>query len=87
MCSEQVETICSKALQPMETTDSQAKQAAVDNKSAFAGAGSEKRDEGLSIDQLGTNAGLNVRPEVPLSTAKDLHRRDEERAELDIDAK
>lgn len=33
------------------------------------------------------NAGLHIRPEVPLSVAEDLHERDESRAELDINAK
>lgn len=71
----------------METTDSQAKQSALDNKSAFAGNGSEARNEGVSIDEMGANAGLHIRPEVPLSIAEDLHKRDENRAELDVNAK
>ena len=71
----------------METTDTQAKQSALDNKSAFAGNGSEARNEGVSIDEMGTNAGLHVRPEAPLSIAEDLHNRDESRAELDINAR
>lgn len=71
----------------METTDSQAKQSALDNKSAFAGNGSEARNEGVSIDEMGTSAGLHVRPEIPLSIAEDLHNRDENRAELDVTAR
>ena len=71
----------------MENTDSQAKQFALDNKAAFAGGGSEVRNEGASIDRMGTSAGLHIRPEMPLSVAQDLHDRDEQRAELDVDAK
>lgn len=70
----------------MENTDSQAKQAALDNKSAFAGSGSEAMNEGESIEEMGKNAGLHVRAEVPLSIADDLHNRDEHRAELDVNA-
>ena len=70
----------------MENTDSKAKQAALDNKSAFAGSGSEAKNEGVSIDEMGANAGLHIRPEAPLSVARDLHSRDEHRAELDINA-
>ena len=71
----------------MENTDTQAKQSAMDNKAAFAGNGSEAKNEGVSIDEMGTNAGLHVRPESPLSIAEDLHNRDENRAELDINAR
>lgn len=66
----------------MENTDSQAKQAAFDNKSAYAGDLSAETNDEVSIDQLGTAAGLDIQPESPLSVAEDLKARDENRMEL-----
>lgn len=70
----------------MEKTDSPQKQAAVDNKSAFAGNPSSTQDEGpthLGIDQMGESAGLDVHPEEPLATKEKLEARDEDRFDLD----
>ncbi|MEO1622890.1 MAG: hypothetical protein AAFU53_17885, partial [Cyanobacteria bacterium J06632_3] len=41
----------------------------------------ETNDE-VGIDQLGTEAGLDVQPESPLSIAEDLKARDKNRAEI-----
>lgn len=66
----------------MENTDSQVKQAAVDNKSAYAGDLSAETSDEVGIDQLGTATGLDIQPESPLSVAEDLKARDENRMEL-----
>jgi len=66
----------------MENTDTQAKQTALDSKSAYAGDLSAETNEEVGIDQMGTAAGLNVQPESPLSIAEDLKARDKNRAEL-----
>jgi len=71
----------------MEKTDSQPKQAALDNKAAFAGNGAPEREQGMGVDELGTSAGLEVAPEVPLATAEDLKERDRHRYELNADSK
>lgn len=68
-----------KYLPQMEKTDSSAKQAALDNKAAHAGDGSVTREEGMGIDEMGEQAGLDVQPEQPLSTKEDLERRDKNR--------
>lgn len=64
----------------METTDSTAKQAALDNKSAYAGMPTPTPDMG--IDQMGADAGLGVEPEVPLATKEALEKRDENRFDV-----
>lgn len=69
----------------MENTDSQSKQAALDNKSAYAG--NVSPDPELDTEELGMQAGLNIKPEKPLSVAEDLHQRDQRRYELDVDSK
>lgn len=66
----------------MENTDSQAKQAALDNRSAYAGDLTAETNDEVGIDQLGTAAGLDVQPESSLSVTEDLKARDENRAEL-----
>ncbi|KPQ37490.1 MAG: hypothetical protein HLUCCA11_00145 [Phormidesmis priestleyi Ana] len=71
----------------MENTDTQSKQAALDNKSAFAGNGSPKRERGMEIDDLGESAGLDIQSEEPLAVADSLHDRDQERYELNVDSK
>ncbi|MEL7353157.1 MAG: hypothetical protein AAF171_15470 [Cyanobacteria bacterium P01_A01_bin.116] len=71
----------------MENTDSQPKQAALDNKSAFAGNGSPEQESGMGIDSMGQNAGLDIQPEEPLAIAEDLSARDENRYELDVEVK
>ncbi|MGD1900358.1 MAG: DUF6335 family protein [Phormidesmis sp.] len=67
---------------PMENTDTQAKQAAVDSKGAYAGDLSAETNDETGIDQLGTDAGLNIQPEEPLAVTETLEARDENRAEL-----
>ena len=69
----------------MENEDSAAKQAALDNKSAYAG--NVSPDPELDTEQLGEQAGLNVKPEHPLSIEADLEKRDQNRYELDVDSK
>lgn len=69
----------------MENTDSQNKQAALDNKSAYAG--NVSPDPEMDTEELGTQAGLNIKPEEPLSVAEDLKKRDQRRYELDVDSK
>ncbi len=66
----------------MENTDSQAKQVALDNKSAYAGELTAETNDEVGIDQMGTAAGLDIQPESPLSVAEDLKARDENRTEL-----
>jgi len=66
----------------MENTDTRAKQAAFDNKSAYAGDLTAEANDEVGIDQLGIAAGLDIQPESPLSVAADLKARDENRAEL-----
>ncbi len=73
----------------MEKADSRPKQAAVDNKSAFAGNPSSTNDEGLShlgVDQMGEGAGLDIQPEEPLATKEKLETRDQDRLENELDA-
>ena len=69
----------------MENEDSTAKQAALDNKSAYAG--NISPDPELDTEQLGEQAGLNIKPEHPLSVKADLEKRDQNRYELDVDSK
>ncbi|MGB3298332.1 MAG: DUF6335 family protein [Phormidesmis sp.] len=69
----------------MENVDSPAKQAALDNKSAYAG--NVSPDPELDVDQLGEQAGLNIKPEHPLSVEEDFEKRDQNRYELDVDSK
>ena len=69
----------------MEKTDSQAKQAALDNKSAYAG--NVAPDPEMDVDPMGTRAGLDIQPEEPLSVAEDMQARDRDRYELDVDSK
>ncbi len=69
----------------MENTDSQNKQAALDNKSAYAG--NVSPDPEMDTEELGKQAGLNIKPEKPLSVAEDLEQRDQQRYELDVDSK
>ena len=68
----------------MEKTDSQPKQAALDNKSAFAGNTTAGPNTG--IDQLGTDAGLDIAPEEPLATKEKLEARDDNRFEAPPEA-
>ena len=68
----------------MENVDSKAKQAALDNKSAYAG--NVSPDPEIDIERLGEQAGLHIRPGHPLSIADDFDRRDQNRYELDVDA-
>ncbi|MGB3786980.1 MAG: hypothetical protein WA949_03150 [Phormidesmis sp.] len=73
----------------MEKTDSRPKQAAVDNKSAFAGNPSSIQDEGLQhlgVDQMGESAGLDIQPEEPLATEEKLEARDQNRLENELEA-
>ena len=65
----------------MENIDTKAKQAALDNKSAFAG--NPTPDPEVGVDQLGTNAGLDIQPEEPLAVAEKMAERDQQRYELD----
>ncbi len=69
----------------MEKTDSQAKQTALDNKSAYAG--NVSPDPEMDTEQLAKQAGLNIQPEHPLSVAEDFNERDRNRYELDLDSK
>ena len=69
----------------MEKTDSQAKQAALDNKSAYAG--NVTPDPEMDVDPMGARAGLDIQPEEPLAVAEDMQARDQDRYELDIDSK
>ena len=69
----------------MEKTDSQAKQAALDNKSAYAG--NVMPDPEMDVDPMGTRAGLDIQPEEPLAVAEDMQARDQDRYELDVDSK
>ncbi len=69
----------------MENTDSTSKQAALDNKSAYAG--NVSPDPEVDTEELGMRAGLDIKPGKPLSVAEDLHRRDQHRYELDVDSK
>ncbi|MGB3292247.1 MAG: DUF6335 family protein [Phormidesmis sp.] len=69
----------------MEKTDTQAKQAALDNKSAYAG--NVAPDPEMDVDPMGSRAGLDIQPEDPLSVAEDLRARDQDRYELDVDSK
>ncbi len=69
----------------MENADSPAKEAALDNKSAYAG--NLSPDPEIDIDQLGEDTGLSVRPGKSLSVANDFDRRDQNRYELDVDSK
>ncbi len=69
----------------MENTDSQVKQAALDNKSAYAG--NVSPDPEMDTEQLGKQAGLDIQPEKPLSVAEDFNKRDRNRYELDLDSK
>lgn len=69
----------------MENTDSRSKQAALDNKSAYAGNASP--DPEIDTEELGMQAGLDIKPGKPLSVAEDLHQRDQRRYELDVDSK
>ncbi len=69
----------------MENTDSQVKQAALDNKSAYAG--NVSPDPEMGIEELGKQAGLDIQPEKPLSVAEDFIKRDRNRYELDLDSK
>lgn len=69
----------------MENTDSRVKQAALDNKSAYAG--NVSPDPEMDIDELGRQAGLDIQPEKPLSVAEDFIKRDRNRYELDLDSK
>ncbi|MEL6350239.1 MAG: DUF6335 family protein [Cyanobacteria bacterium J06627_28] len=64
----------------METTDSAAKQAALDNKSAHAGMPTPTPDMG--IDQMGTDAGLGIEPEAPLAVKEALEKRDDNRFDV-----
>lgn len=68
----------------MENIDSKPKQAALDNKSAFAG--NVSSDPEIGVTQLGTDAGLDIQPEEPLAVAEKLAERDEQRFELDSDS-
>lgn len=65
----------------MERTDSAPKQTAVDSKSAYAG--SATPDPEMGVDRMGTQAGLDVRPEEPLAIAEKLSARDRNRDELE----
>jgi len=65
----------------MENTDSKAKQAALDNKSAFSGNPTPTPE--LGVDQLGADAGLDIQPEEPLAVAEKMAERDQQRFELD----
>lgn len=69
----------------MENADTQAKQAALDNKSAYAG--NAEPDPEMDVDPMGSRAGLDVQPEDPLSVAEDVQARDQNRYELDVDSK
>lgn len=69
----------------MENVDSLAKQAALDNKSAYAG--NLSPDPEIDVEQLGEQAGLNIKPEHPLSIEEDFEKRDQNRYELDVDSK
>ncbi len=69
----------------MEKTDTQAKQAALDNKSAYAG--NTEPDPEMDVDSMGSRAGLDIQPEDPLSVAEDINERDQNRYELDVDSK
>lgn len=69
----------------MENTDSQIKQSALDNKSAYAG--NVSPDPEMDTEQLGKQAGLDIQPGKPLSVAEDFINRDRNRYELDIDSK
>lgn len=66
----------------MEDTDSRVKQAAVDNKSAYAGDISAEMEDEIGVDQLGEDAGLDIQPETPLAIKETLDARDENRFEL-----
>lgn len=66
----------------MENTDPQVKQAAVDSKSAYAGDLTAETNDEVGIDDMGTNAGLDIQPEEPLAVAESLKARDNNRAEL-----
>lgn len=67
----------------MENTDSKAKQAALDNKSAYAG--NVMPESEVGVDQLGERAGLDIQPETPLAVKESLDQRDQNRYELDPD--
>ena len=69
----------------MEKTDTQAKQAALDSKGAYAG--NVAPDPELDVDPMGSRAGLDIQPEEPLSVAEDMKARDQRRYELDVDSK
>ncbi len=69
----------------MENVDSAAKEAALDNKSAFAG--NVSPDPEIDIDFLGEEAGLSVQLGKPLSVAEDFDKRDQNRYELDVDSR
>ena len=64
----------------MENNDTQPKQSAVDNKSAYAG--NAPLDTYKGVDQLGTDAGLDMAPEEPLAIADKLAQRDQQRPEI-----
>ncbi len=69
----------------MEKTDTQAKQAALDSKGAYAG--NAAPDPEMDVEQMGSRAGLDIQPEDPLSVAEDIQERDQNRYELDVDSK
>ncbi len=68
----------------MENTDTQAKQAALDNKSAYAG--NVMPESEIGVDQMGERAGLDPEPEAPLAVEETLEERDRNRYELDPDS-
>ncbi len=68
----------------MENTDSQAKQTAVDNKSAYAG--NVMPESEIGVDQLGERAGMDIQPETPLAVKDEFDQRDQNRYELDPDS-
>lgn len=68
----------------MENTDTQAKQAALDNKSAYAG--NVMPEAEIGVDQMGEQAGLDIDPEAPLAVEETFEERDRNRYELDPDS-
>jgi hypothetical protein len=68
----------------MENEDSDVKQTALDNKSAYAG--NLSPDPEMDTDQVGEQAGLDIQPAKPLSIAENFIKRDQRRYELEVDS-
>jgi hypothetical protein len=68
----------------MENEDSDVKQTALDNKSAYAG--NLSPDPEMDTDQLGKQAGVDVQSAKPLSVAENFIQRDQRRYELEVDS-